>query len=204
MTPNQITCLRVALALVAIGMFRFGFWWAALAVVLTAVAIALDGLDGYVARRTGTSSPLGAALDIVGDRIIEDSYLIFFAAAGLISFWVPVLFIVRGAVTDFLRAIGGNRRSDGPGGLLRTWWGRALVGSRWSRAAYGTLKAVLFCHLGAMLLLRRGSPFEVSEAVAAAVEPIGVVLTYATVGFCLVRGAPVLWEARSFVSESGA
>src|SRR5262245_17948842 len=101
MTPNQITVLRVGIALLAISFFRYSIWASGLAVVLTAIAIVLDAVDGLVARRTGRSSSLGAALDILGDRIIEDAYLIYFTAAGVISLWIPVLFILRGAATDF-------------------------------------------------------------------------------------------------------
>lgn len=202
MTPNQITFLRVGLALLAIATFQLSFWTTALAVLLTAIAILLDGVDGYVARRTGTSSKLGAALDILGDRIVEDSYLIFFASSGLISFWIPVIFIVRGIATDFLRGIAHNQgltafgKSDG---MLTTWWGRQLVGSRWSRAAYGVLKGVMFCYLGSLLLVRSATTemaVQITPLVLGSLSDIGIVLAYSALVFCLIRGIPVLWEGR--------
>ena len=202
MTPNQITFLRVGLALLAIATFQLSFWTTAMAVFLTAIAILLDGVDGYVARRTGTSTKLGAALDILGDRIIEDSYLIFFASSGLISFWIPVIFIVRGIATDFLRGIAQNQgltafgKSDS---MLTTWWGRQLVGSRWSRAAYGVLKGVMFCYLGGLLLVRSATTemeIQVTPLVLRTLSDIGVVLAYSALVFCLIRGIPVLWEGR--------
>jgi phosphatidylglycerophosphate synthase len=201
-TPNQITVFRVGLALLAIGLFRWNFWAGAVAVVLTAAAIVLDAVDGYVARRTGQTTALGAALDILGDRVVEDSYLIFFAAAGLISFWIPVVFIVRGAATDFLRSVAHGRGMTpfgGSGGMLRTWWGRHLVGSRWSRAAYGILKAVMFCWLGGLILVRlaaRDIGAHLSQPTAWSLDVTAAVLTYAALGFCIVRGIPVLWEGR--------
>ena len=207
MTPNQITVMRVGLALLAIAIFGINFWACLLAVVLTAASIILDGVDGYVARRTGKSTALGAALDILGDRIVEDAYLIFFAAAGLISFWIPVIFIVRGAATDFLRGVA-QARGMSPfsrtGGMLTTWWGKQLVGSRWSRAAYGTLKAVLFCYLGSMLLLRSataelGARFR--PDVVLALNDAAIVLTYSVLLFCVIRGVPVLWEGRWLISR---
>ncbi|MDN3271709.1 CDP-alcohol phosphatidyltransferase family protein [Streptomyces sp. MA15] len=41
-----------------------------LLVVLTAVALVLDGVDGKVARRTGTSTPLGARFDMEVDAFL--------------------------------------------------------------------------------------------------------------------------------------
>lgn len=208
MTPNQITVFRVGLALLAIGLFRLNVWASAVAVVLTAGAIILDAVDGYVARRTGQSSALGAALDILGDRVVEDSYLIFFAAAGLISFWIPVVFIVRGAATDFIRTIAhgkGMTPFGSSGGMLTTWWGRQLVGSRWSRAAYGVVKAVMFCWLGGLILVRfaaRDLGAQLSAPASWSLELVAAVLTYAAVAFCIVRGIPVLWEGRWLLASA--
>ncbi|WP_250562845.1 CDP-alcohol phosphatidyltransferase family protein [Sphaerisporangium fuscum] len=42
----------------------------ALIVALAAVALVLDGVDGHVARRTGTSSPLGARFDMEVDAFL--------------------------------------------------------------------------------------------------------------------------------------
>ena len=75
MTPNQITIARVAAAFAAVAFFTcFSHSLAAdfVAVLLTVAAIALDGLDGHIARTRGLASPLGAQLDILGDRIEQD------------------------------------------------------------------------------------------------------------------------------------
>ena len=157
MTPNQITAVRVLMAFAAVALFGFsssGPWQSSLvnlaAVGLTAAAIALDAVDGWVARRKKLESPLGAQLDILGDRVIENLFFTYFAVAGLISIWVPVVFFVRGTATDFLRqqASRAGRVGFGCNSMLETWWGRALVASRSSRAAYGTMKCVCFCWLG--------------------------------------------------------
>ena len=110
MTPNQVTAMRVGAAFVAVALFTFfGDALAAdiAAVLLTVAAIALDGVDGYIARTRGLATPLGAQLDILGDRVVENLFFTFFAVAGLVSLWLPILFFMRGTLTDFLRAIEG-------------------------------------------------------------------------------------------------
>src|SRR5580658_4238803 len=144
MTPNQVTAARVAAAFAAVGLFTFfGNALAAdiAAVALTIAAIALDGVDGYLARRRGMATPLGAQLDILGDRVVENLFFTFFAVAGLVSLWLPILFFVRGTVIDFLRGLASRAGQSGfaDRSMLETWWGRALVASRASRAACAIL-----------------------------------------------------------------
>src|SRR5271156_7020862 len=156
MTPNQVTAARVVAAFAAVGLFTFfGDALAAdlAAVVLTVAAIALDGVDGYLARTRGMATPLGAQLDILGDRVVENLFFTFFAVAGLVSLWLPILFFVRGTLIDFLRGVAGRagRSGFGTASMRETWWGRALVESRGSRAAYAILKCVCFCYLGLLV-----------------------------------------------------
>lgn len=203
MTPNQITALRVAAAFAAVALFMlFGRNLAAgfVAVGLTVVAIALDGVDGYVARTRGLSTPLGAQFDILGDRIVENLFFTFFAVTGLISIWIPVLFFVRGTLTDFLRGLGAQRGRIGFGreGMLQTRWGRALVASRVSRASYAVLKCGCFCYLGLLLPLQQMPALwpGLQDWIFAG----GRVLVTAAAICCVARAVPVLWEGRSYLT----
>jgi len=217
MTPNQITLARVAAAFCAVALFTAsGDVLAAdlAAVVLTVAAIALDGVDGYLARTRGLATPLGAQLDILGDRVVENLFFTCFAVAGLISLWVPVVFFVRGALTDFLRGLAARAGRTGFGGhsMLETWWGKALVASRASRAAYATLKCLCFCYLGLLLPLRDSSGAVsgaalghwfaawLSGPVAYYLLEAGRALTGVTIVFCLVRAIPVMWEGRRYLA----
>ena len=69
-----------------------GIW----ALILTIIAFAMDGLDGYIARKFNESSKLGALLDIMSDRIVENTYWILFAVMGWISIIFPLVAITRG------------------------------------------------------------------------------------------------------------
>jgi CDP-diacylglycerol--glycerol-3-phosphate 3-phosphatidyltransferase len=205
MTPNQITVARVAAAFVAVALFTLfdhSIVADGAAVLLTIAAIALDGVDGYVARTRGLATPLGAQLDILGDRVVENLFFTFFAVSGLISLWVPVLFFVRGTLTDFLRSLAARagRVGFGRSCMVESAWGRALVASRGSRAAYATLKCVCFCYLGMLLPMAHVPAEWVGLETRGLLLRAGHFLVSVTVAFCVVRAVPVFWDGRRYLA----
>ena len=74
------------------------------ALILTILAFALDGVDGYVARKFHEESKLGALLDIMSDRIVENTYWIIFAVLGWLPVWFSLVALTRGFVTDTIRS----------------------------------------------------------------------------------------------------
>lgn len=132
--------------------------------VLIIVVVALDGLDGILARKLNQATPLGAKIDILADRITELTYWFFFAYLGYVGFWVFGFFLVRGVLVDWL-----SRKSDKP--LGDSW----LRSSRIMRASYGTLKVLSF-----VLLALSPENFLVKSVV------------YLTVLICFLRALPVL------------
>jgi CDP-diacylglycerol---glycerol-3-phosphate 3-phosphatidyltransferase len=207
MTPNQVTLTRIVAAFAAVACFTlFGNTLAAdlAAVALTIAAIALDGVDGYLARAHGLATPFGAQLDILGDRVVENLFFTFFAVSGLISLWVPVLFFVRGTLTDFLRSLAARTGRTGfaAHSMLDSWWGRTLVASRASRAAYAVLKCVCFCYLGLLLPAAHVTIAWLNPPVRQALGRAGQFLVAATVAFCVLRAIPVIWEGRRYLATA--
>jgi len=205
MTPNQVTLIRIFVAVLAVALFSFRphlFAVDLAALLLTVLAIALDGVDGYVARTRGLATAFGAKFDILGDRVVENLFFTCFAASGLISLWVPVLFFARGALTDFLRGFA-RRAADEceQNGMLKTGWGRSLVASQTSRASYAVLKCACFCNLGLLLSIRHLPAAQFAQWFAA--EPTWLLataqaITLATVIFCILRALPILWQGRRY------
>lgn len=204
MTPNQVTILRVGAAFAAVALFTFlGRMLSAdfVAVALTIAAIALDGVDGYLARTRGLATPLGAQLDILGDRIVENLFFIFFAATGLISFWIPVLFFVRGALTDFFRGLAARsgRVGFGRNSMLEATWGQRLVASRASRTLYAMLKCACFCCLGLLVPFRQMAVHGWMGTIAQTwLSAAAQILLLGTAVFCAIRAVPVIWEGRRY------
>lgn len=206
-TPNKVTLLRVAVGFAAVSLFGRGAWPNLMAVALTVASMALDALDGHIARKKKMATPMGAQLDILGDRMIENVYFTYFAVVGMVSLWLPILFFARGAATDFLRglAMKAGHTGWGANAMLQTWWGHALVASRWSRGLYAAMKCLCFCYLGLELALTRGPVALVSGLGGDGYVMIrvgGQVLTSATAVFCLVRGIPVLLEGWKYFAGS--
>jgi CDP-diacylglycerol--glycerol-3-phosphate 3-phosphatidyltransferase len=209
-TPNKVTALRVLIGFAAVGLFGHGTSANLAAVVLTVASIGLDALDGHLARKMSMATPLGAQIDILGDRLIENMFFTYFAVVGMVSLWVPVLFFARGAATDFLRSLAhkAGRSGWGASAMFETWWARGLVASRWSRGLYAALKCACFCYLGLELALARG-PVALLGTIAGeahlTIRAVAGVLTWATAAFCVLRGLPVLIEGwRFFVRETVA
>ncbi len=203
-TPNKVTLLRVVIGFLAVSAFGHGAWMNLLGVLLTVTAIALDALDGHLARVKRMATPVGAQLDILGDRMIENMFFTYFAVVGMVSLWLPILLFARGAATDFLRALAmkAGHSGWGTGAMLQSGLARALVASRWSRGLYAALKCVCFCYLGLELALTRGPVAllgPISLDMHAAIRAGAQTLAWMTAIFCLVRGLTVLVEGWRFL-----
>jgi CDP-diacylglycerol---glycerol-3-phosphate 3-phosphatidyltransferase len=198
---NLITLGRLLLLFVLLGFVHLAPpAWQVIAPLLLVVTIALDGVDGYVARMRGEASLFGAVADIVVDRIVDNALWISFASLDLVPLWVAIAVVLRGTVTDQIRRVGVEEHGVAPFSLSESRFGKWLVGSRFVRALYGTLKAATFAWLLALTPWRAVSP----QTWAAWSEPAQIatqLLVAATAALCLLRGLPVVTD---FVAVCGA
>lgn len=128
----------------------------ALMVALTAVALALDGVDGYTARRTGTSSELGARFDMEID-----------------SFLVLVLCVhVAPSAGGWVLAIGGMRYAF----VAASWvlpWMRGSLPPRYWRKVVAAIQGVLLTVAMAQVLAGPLTIVVLVAALALLVESFG-------------------------------
>jgi len=101
--PNILTMLRIALVpffiwcLVADapGLDAQNGPWRWAAVVVFAVAIYTDKLDGDIARSRGLITDFGKIADPIADKLLIGSALVMLSLLGELPWWVTVLILVR-------------------------------------------------------------------------------------------------------------
>src|SRR5574344_472532 len=147
---NLISSLRVLLVFITVYLLYMntvtGFIWA---FVLTSIAFILDGVDGYVARKLHEESKLGSVIDIIGDRIVENTYWVAFAIFGWLPIAFPLIALTRGFITDGLRSIAMEQglTAFGKDSMQESKLGYFICSSRFSRITYAVAKLAAFIFL---------------------------------------------------------
>lgn len=157
------------------------------ALALTIIAFSLDGLDGYVARKFNETSKFGALLDIMGDRIVENTYWILFAVMGWLNILFPLIAITRGFVTDTIRSAAMEQGLT-PFGMQVNPICKFITGSKFMRISYAVAKVLAFV----LIIAAKIPTCPHSETVGL----IGFWAAVFAIVFCIVRGLPVVIEAK--------
>ena len=91
--PNIITVLRILLVIPT----ALYLWWGLYleGFILMLIAGVSDALDGFLARRFGWMSKLGATLDPLADKFLVAAVFVVFTLQGHIPLWVAVIVLVR-------------------------------------------------------------------------------------------------------------
>ena len=192
---NFITIFRVFLMFIGVYLImampdsQCAFLWA---LVLTILAFSLDGLDGYVARKFHEESKLGALLDIMSDRIVENTYWIVFAVLGWLPVWFSLVALTRGFVTDTIRSAAMEKGLT-PFGMQRNPICKWITGSKFMRITYAVAKVLAF-----IVIIAAKIP---NIANAELIYNVGYVLALVAIVFCVVRGLPVVIEAKAVLSN---
>lgn len=190
---NIVSVSRIFVAYIAIlCLYEKTTWAYILAFVLTAIAFAMDGLDGYIARKYNQSSEWGSVLDILGDRIVEVSYWIVFAVMGWINIIFPLVCVARAFTTDGIRSIALSKgmTAFGDKTMQSTAWGKFICASRFMRISYAVAKVMAF-----MLLIVVNTPGMELWNGTPALHMITMALAWIAIIFCVVRAIPVVVES---------
>ncbi len=192
---NFITIFRVFLMFIGVylvmaqqGNFTAYVW----ALILTILAFALDGVDGYVARKFHEESKLGALLDIMSDRIVENTFWIVFAVLGWLSVLFPLIALTRGFVTDTIRSAAMEKGLT-PFGMQRNPICKWITGSKFMRITYAVAKVLAFIVIIASKIPNLPN--------ADLVFTVGYWLAVIAIVFCVVRGLPVIIEAKAVLGD---
>lgn len=202
---NLITFGRIILLFVAVGMlYTDNYWLIFFSGILIALVILADGLDGWVARRRGSTSELGAVLDIAGDRVVENVLWVVFAHLQLIPVWAPLIVITRSFSVDVVRSAMLSRGMTpfGDTTMMRSEFTRFLTSGRFSRAYYGWSKGLAFVLLAWMLAWELDPDRFLGVAFDLQVfRWIVWFIVYSSVAICVIRGLPVLYDAMYYFRD---
>lgn len=132
--PNLLTVLRVLLIPVFILLFYLPFSWSYLAAsAVFSLAAITDWLDGYLARRWQQSTPFGAFLDPVADKLMVAVALVLLVEAHA-NLWLslPAAIIIGreiviSALREWMAELGRVPRSLFPA------WGNGKPRHKWWR-----------------------------------------------------------------------
>jgi len=197
-TANIVSITRIFVAFVAIGLLFIptasAYIWA---VALTIVAFAMDGVDGYIARKYNQSSEWGSVLDIMGDRIVEASYWIVFAVMGWLSIIFPIVCIARAFTTDSIRSVALSKgmTAFGEKSMQSTAWGKFICASKFMRISYAVAKVAAF-----VLIITAYIP-GLDLLWAYHIRVVAVILAWIAIIFCVVRAIPVVAESGKLFND---
>jgi CDP-diacylglycerol---glycerol-3-phosphate 3-phosphatidyltransferase len=157
--PNALTWLRILMIPAIFALFYLPYWWKDPA---TCAAFALagitDSLDGYLARRWGQTSRLGAFLDPVADKLIVAAALVLIVSRD------PRWFVVIMATVIVGREIAVS--------ALREWMAEIGARGRIKVSVWGKYKTIMQI-VGLSFLLFRQSLF----GLPIPIYKLGLVLT---------------------------
>jgi CDP-diacylglycerol--glycerol-3-phosphate 3-phosphatidyltransferase len=103
---NWLTSSRLLLSPVFVLVFLQEGLWARIAALGIVVASELsDAFDGHLARSRGEVTDFGKLLDPLADSVSRMSVFIAFMAAGIIPWWMVLVFVYRDSLISTMRTI---------------------------------------------------------------------------------------------------
>lgn len=153
--PNQVTCFAIALSIGCGTYFAWAgrtSWWLMPAVLL--VRMALNALDGMLARQLQMQSHLGTYLNELGDMISDLFLCLPFAIAFPWSIGCVCFLSLFSEIAGILAtSIGKTRRYDGPMGksdrafcfsVMGFFMAFGWISDLWAILIFGALSFLLF------------------------------------------------------------
>ncbi|MYA71444.1 CDP-alcohol phosphatidyltransferase family protein [Candidatus Poribacteria bacterium] len=184
MVANIITLTRLVLTFVVIVLCSTRYTLGITLLAAIPIIFGLDAVDGIIARKRNETSEIGAVLDSAADRVIENTFWIYFTAMGLIPLWMPIVIMTRGILTDGLRHYITQETGR---------WVFVLKESRTSRGLYGGSKMFTFMTLMSSTIFK-----------LPVLEQVSLRFAILTVVFCLIRGFPTAIEIYKTIEKKEA
>lgn len=144
--PNALTLARLALApvfaILLLAETAPTLWAASGAFTLAAIT---DTVDGWLARRTGTVSRMGRALDPLADKLLVALALVAFVRLGIpgVETWMVAAIVGREVLVTALRSVASRRGVGVPVSRLGKWKTTFQMGFVFALLATLSVRAVI-------------------------------------------------------------
>jgi len=177
--PNLLTGLRILLIPIVVVLFYLPYGWSDMACgLMFALAGITDSFDGYLARRLGQVSPLGAFLDPVADKLIVAVALVLLVSRD------PHWYVTLTAAVIIGREITIS--------ALREWMAEIGARGKVAVSGLGKLKTILQVVGLSMMLFRQDLLFLPIYELGLILTIVAAVLTLWSMGLYLRAAWPEL------------
>jgi CDP-diacylglycerol---glycerol-3-phosphate 3-phosphatidyltransferase len=190
---NIITIFRIFLVFISVYLIlsHSSLWqWTTFFLIIT--AFALDGVDGWVARKFNESSKLGAMLDIMSDRIVENTLWVTFAVLGWLPLTFPLIALTRGFIVDGIRSVALEQgfTAFGETSMQSDKIGYFICSSKFSRIFYAVVKAVAFSFIIVSKIPNINADISLWFFI------IAKLAAFIAIELCILRAFPVIFESK--------
>lgn len=193
---NIATLIRVVMVFIAIALLIYSnttvcIW----GFIILFFSFLLDGFDGILARKFKTSNNTGSLIDTLGDRITENVMIVFLAYKNLIPLFVPLVFISRSFIADFIRFLS-YCKGIGTFSINNSKFGVYVVASKTSRVIYLLMKFLVFL-LGAFIIVYPSRKIFYKISLSSFLFHMTIILTIMNV----LRFMALLFDSRKILKE---
>ena len=188
--PTRLSLLRLLMTFLIMTLL-FTPGWIAKSAALSCflLASATDWLDGYLARRWNQTSPLGALLDPIADKVLVLGTFLAFVQLRLIPAWMVLIIILRELLITGVRLFAASR------GIVLS---AAKEGKHKTVSQMVTI-VVIFCVLIAQEFLGEGS---LSAQVRVAMQWTMLGCLWVTMVFTVISGASFFWRHHTVLRDA--
>jgi len=186
--PTLLTLLRIPLAfLVMAAIFAPGWPAKAVALGLFLLASMTDWLDGYLARRWRQTSPLGALLDPIADKVLILGTFLALVQLAWIPAWMVLIIVLREFLITGVRLVAASRHV-------------VLAAERAGKQKLVSQVLTIVVILAVLLIQALVGPEAIAPAAGGAMDALIQICLWITMGLTVVSGAVFLWRHRTVLS----
>ena len=189
--PTKLSVLRILLTFLIMALLFLPGWIAKSAALASFLLAALtDWLDGYLARRWRQTSPMGALLDPIADKVLVLGTLLAFVQLALVPAWMVLVIALREFLITGVRLFAASR-------------GLVLSATKEGKHKTVSQMVTIVVILAALIVRELPAGARASGPWTAAIDWVILGCLWVTVILTVVSGAVFFWRHRTVLRAGG-